>query len=229
MEWIGRGKTFLACFVVLGLVSQNVIKPAVSRTLQEFSEQKNYYPPSTGSTPSHSHGGTPNCPTPSGGTPSHGGSYGGTPTTTPHGSPTPSGGYPPVVVPTPTTPSTPTVVPHLPPFFTGTCKFWGSHPKAITHILGSLRSISDLFGHGCAAVFGSNPTLPDALTNTRSDGYGELFREGTAAFLNSMANSKYPFTTPQVKSSFVGAITSDGAAAAQAEIFKKANEGKFKS
>ena len=87
--------------------------------------------------------------------------------------------------------------------------------------------MGDLFGYGCAAIFGSNPTLHDALTNTRTDGYGALFREGTAALLNSMTDSKYPFTTTQVKFSFAGAITSDGAAEAQADIFKQANEGKF--
>ncbi|RZR78853.1 hypothetical protein BHM03_00004402, partial [Ensete ventricosum] len=107
--------------------------------------------------------------------------------------------------------------------------YWGSHPDAIAAVIGSLGTIADLFGHGCAAIFGSNPSLTDALTNPRTDGYGALIREGTAAFLNSMANTRYPFTTPQVKSAFAGAITSDGTAATQAEIFEQANEGNYKS
>ncbi|CAL9059888.1 unnamed protein product [Musa banksii] len=255
-RWLGRGKTSLVCLLLVGLLSHNVFTPVVSRSLQEFAEQKNYYPPATGSTPTHSHG-TPNCPTPSGGgygtptpshggshgiptvpshggshgttptVPSHGGSYGSTPTVPSQGSPTPSGGYSPPY--SPSTPSTPTTDPHIPPFFTGTCRFWGSHPDAIAAIIGSLGTIGDLFGHGCAAIFGSNPSLTDALTNTRTDGYGALIREGTAAFLNSMANSRYPFTTRQVKTAFAGAITSDGIAATQAEIFEQANEGKYKT
>lgn len=104
------------------------------------------------------------------------------------------------------------------------CRYWGSHPEIIAAILGSLGNIGDIFGHGSASFFGGNPSLPAALTNTRSDGYGELFREGTAAFLNSMVNSKFPYTTPEVKSAFVDAITSDGAAQAQADVFKQANE-----
>ncbi|RRT86010.1 hypothetical protein B296_00005804 [Ensete ventricosum] len=145
----------------------------------------------------------------------------GTPTPS-HGSPTPGGARSsPVVKP----PSAPTGS-HTPPF-NGTCKYWGSHPDAIVSVIGSLGTVGDFFGHGCAAIFGSNPSLHDALTNTRTDGYGALFREGTAALLNSMTDCKYPFTTKQVKSSFAGSITSDGAAAAQADIFKHANEGKF--
>jgi len=40
-------------------------------------------------------------------------------------------------------------------------------------------------------------------------------------------NKKFPFTTQQVKDCIVVAITSDGAASAQAEIFKKANDYHF--
>lgn len=108
------------------------------------------------------------------------------------------------------------------------CRYWGSHPDLIAAVVGSLGSIGDLFGHACAVIFGSNPSLPAALTNTRQDGYGKLFREGTAALLNSMTNSKFPFSTPQVKSAFAGAIASAGTALAQADIFKQANEGKIK-
>ncbi|URE17100.1 hypothetical protein MUK42_11307 [Musa troglodytarum] len=198
MEWQERAQNCLLCLLLVG----SVVTPVVSRSFLEFSERKNFYP----QTRSHE---TPNRPTPSGGG---------------HGTPTPTSGgahSSPVVNP----PSTPTGS-HTPPF-NGTCKYWGLHPDAIVAVIGSLGTVGDLFGHGCAAIFGSNPTLHDALTNTRTDGYGALFREGTAALLNSMTDSKYPFTTKQVKSSFAGAITSDGSAAAQADIFKQANEGKF--
>ncbi|CAL9061171.1 unnamed protein product [Musa banksii] len=196
MEWQERAQNSLLCLILVG----SVVTPVISRSLQEFSEQKNFYP----QTRSHT---TPHRPTPSGGG---------------HGTPTPDGAHSsPVVKP----PSTPTGS-HTPPF-NGTCKYWGSHPDAIVAVIGSLGTVGDLFGYGCAAIFGSNPTLHDALTNTRTDGYGALFREGTAALLNSMTDSKYPFTTKQVKFSFAGSITSDGAAEAQADIFKQANEGKF--
>ncbi|XP_042430109.1 protodermal factor 1-like [Zingiber officinale] len=217
MEWKG----FLVCFLVLELASQNV---AMSRSLpeQEFAEQKNYYPPSTGGSPSHS-GSSHGTATPSHGAPSTpsgggGGYYHSPPSST-------GGGSSPAVNPSP---STPAFDPHNSPFFTGTCKYWGSHPEVITAVVGSWGSIGDLFGHSCAAIFGSNPSLPAALTNTRQDGYGALFREGTASFLNSMTNSKFPYSTPQVKSAFAGAIASDGMAQAQADIFKQANEGKIK-
>ncbi|KAJ8470985.1 hypothetical protein OPV22_025328 [Ensete ventricosum] len=203
MEWQERALNSLLCLLLVG----SVVTPVVSRSLQEFSEQNNLYP----LTRSHK---IPDRPTPSVG--AHG-----TPTPS-HGSPTPGGAHSsPVVKP----PSAPTGS-HTPPF-NGTCKYWGSHPDAIVSVIGSLGTVGDFFGHGCAAIFGSNPSLHDALTNTRTDGYGELFREGTAALLNSMTDCKYPFTTKQVKSSFAGSIASDGAAAAQADIFKQANEGKF--
>lgn len=50
-RWLGRGKTSLVCLLLVGLLSHNVVTPVVSRSLQEFDEQKNYYPPATGSTP----------------------------------------------------------------------------------------------------------------------------------------------------------------------------------
>ncbi|XP_042455500.1 protodermal factor 1-like [Zingiber officinale] len=236
-------KCFVVCFLLLVLASPNV---GMSRSLQEQEqeqEQKNFYPPLTGTSPSHSNGGAPDCSTPSGGashatpTPYHhgSGSYG-TPTPDKGTPSTPGGGYynsPPATggggehsSPAYPSPSTPAVNPQIPPFFTGTCRYWGSHPEIIAAILGSLGNIGDIFGHGCSAFFGSNPSLPAALTNTRPDGYGELFREGTAAFLNSMVNSKFPYTTPQVKSAFVGSITSYGAAQAQADVFKQANEAR---
>lgn len=66
------------------------------------------------------------------------------------------------------------------------------------------------------------------LTNPRHDGYGSLYREGTASFLNSMASKEFAFSTKQVKDSFLSSLDSDKAAGAQAKLFKLANEKKLK-
>lgn len=73
-----------------------------------------------------------------------------------------------------------------------------------------------------------NLNLLDALKNTRTDGLGDLYREGTAAFLNSLVNQKFAFSTPQVRDAFANALVSDQAAATQAQVFKRANEGRLK-
>ncbi|CAL5038964.1 unnamed protein product [Urochloa decumbens] len=107
---------------------------------------------------------------------------------------------------------------------TGTCDYWKSHPDAIVSCIGSLGSILGSFGDVCSAFFGSKlQTLQDALCNTRSDCYGDLLREGAAAYLNSVASAKYAYTTQQVKDCIAVALTSEAAAAAQAAMFKKAN------
>ena len=74
----------------------------------------------------------------------------------------------------------------------------------------------------------STMSLQEALSNTRNDGIGALYREGTASLLNSMVNKNFPFTTSHVQDSFVAALSSNNAAAAQAEVFKLANEGRLK-
>jgi hypothetical protein len=60
----------------------------------------------------------------------------------------------------------------------------------------------------------------------RVDGTGALLLEGAAALLNSMTRAGFPYTTEQVRDAFVTAVVggSDGAAAAQAAAFSKANE-----
>ncbi len=85
------------------------------------------------------------------------------------------------------------------------------------------------FGVTSVPGFGGSLTLQQALSNTRTDGLGALYREGTASLLNSMVNQKFPFTTKQVRESFVVALSSNKAAAAQAQLFKLANEGRVKS
>jgi len=98
----------------------------------------------------------------------------------------------------------------------------------ITAVVGSLGNIGKTFGTACSLIVGKKlENLHDALSNTRTDGIGALLREGAAAYLNSIVNKKFPFTTQQVKDCIVVAITSDGAASAQAEIFKKANDYHF--
>lgn len=67
--------------------------------------------------------------------------------------------------------------------------------------------------------------LLQALSNSRTDAYGDLYREGTASLLNSMVSRSFTYTTNQVRDRFVSALSSDKSAAAQAQLFKLANEG----
>ncbi|XP_066371888.1 protodermal factor 1-like [Miscanthus floridulus] len=108
---------------------------------------------------------------------------------------------------------------------TGTCDYWKSHPDAIVSCIGSLGSILGSLGDVCSAFFGSKlQTLQDALCNTRTDCYGDLLREGAAAYLNSVAaKQQYAYSTQQVKDCIAVALTSKAAAVAQAAMFKKAN------
>ncbi|MED6140467.1 hypothetical protein PIB30_093499 [Stylosanthes scabra] len=231
------------------LFSHNIVVPVISSTTT-FEDNKNYYlpdpsvgtPPSSGSlsppqtTPSTpSHGSGHGSSSSSHGTPSHGGS---------NCSPPPShsggGGYynaPPSSTPTPTTPTdpgTPSIPspPFLPtpsPFSGGTCNFWSNHPGLIWGVLGWWGNLGNAFGmtSGVPGI-SSGITLPQALSNTRKDGIGALLREGTASYLNSLVNHKFPYTTSQVRDMFVASVTSNKAAAAQAQLFKMANEGRMK-
>ncbi|XP_078431269.1 uncharacterized protein LOC144703059 [Wolffia australiana] len=114
----------------------------------------------------------------------------------------------------------------LPPFLTGTCDYWRSHPQAIWAICGYWNTVGRMLGFPPPAA-SPNLSLLDALKNTRTDGMGDLFREGTASFLNSLANQKFVFSTSQVRNAFASALVSDQAAAAQAKIFQRANEGRL--
>ncbi|KAG8077780.1 hypothetical protein GUJ93_ZPchr0007g5737 [Zizania palustris] len=207
-------------------------------------------PPSSGTSPSTPGGGyyppTPSIgvgpPSPSSGTSPTtpgGGHYPPTPSTGEAPTPdvpllppisTPSTPYSPLV-PMPPSSTTPTPFePNTPPFFTGPCTYWLSHPGVIWGLFGFWCPLGLLFGPSAAAPFGHDLTVTEALANTREDGVGALYREGTASLLNSMVNSKFTFTTQQVKDAFVAALGSgdDHAAAAQAELFKMANEGHAK-
>lgn len=81
---------------------------------------------------------------------------------------------------------------------------------------------------GGGTGFGSQLNLVQALSNTRNDGYGALYREGAASLLNSMVIRRFPFSTNQVRNSFVSALGSNLAAAEQARTFQMANEGQLK-
>nr|DAD37670.1 TPA_asm: hypothetical protein HUJ06_008311 [Nelumbo nucifera] len=242
-------KSFLMWALIAVLVSHNLAIPVLGRS---FADQKNYYSPVLCRSHSCSHG------TPSHGTPSHGGGSYGTPTTPSHGSSgsynPPSGGYyhsppehstpvnppttPTPITPTPFTPtptvpdlsppSTPSFDPNTPSPF-GTCSYWGSHPGLIWGLFGWWGTVAGIFGAACTPmIFSPSLTLHQALTNTRTDGFGALYREGTASLLNSMVNRGFPFTTQQIKDRFAASVVSEKTAAAQAQIFKQANEGRLK-
>jgi hypothetical protein len=110
------------------------------------------------------------------------------------------------------------------------CSYWMTHPGVIWGMFGFWCPLSRLFGPTAAAPFGRDLTVPEALANTRGDGVGALYREGTASLLNSMVSTRFPFTTRQVKDAFGAALRSghDSTAAAQAALFKTANEARVK-
>ncbi|KAK3042441.1 hypothetical protein RJ639_000165 [Escallonia herrerae] len=211
-------------------------------------------PANCGNPPSGHHNPSPSTPT--GGSPPTGGSYS-PPTYTPTPSvPTPSTPYTPTPTPSIPTPSTPTIIsppttpidpgtptipgisipsppllPGYPPIggTGGTCDFWRTHPGYIWGLFGWWgTTVGGALGVSSIPGFGSNLSLQQALSNTRSDGFGALYREGTASLLNSMVNNRFPFTTNQVRDNFVSALGSNKAAAAQARVFKQANEGRLK-
>ncbi|KAI3731707.1 hypothetical protein L1987_62896 [Smallanthus sonchifolius] len=73
-------------------------------------------------------------------------------------------------------------------------------------------------GLGSIPGIRSTMNLQDALSNTRTDGIGALYREGTASLLNSMVNQNFPFTTSHVIESFMAALASNQVATAQAQL-----------
>ncbi|KAI3502088.1 hypothetical protein L1887_30119 [Cichorium endivia] len=142
---------------------------------------------------------------------------------------------------TPSTPPTvlPPITPGLPfpsppfdpnsPPIGGTCDFWRNHPGVIWGLFGWWgTTVGTAFGVTTLPGAGAHLNLVQALSNTRTDGIGALYREGTASLLNSMVNKNFPYTTSHVKDSFVAAVASNKAAAAQARVFKLANEGHMK-
>jgi len=141
------------------------------------------------------------------------------------------GGSPPTPIIDPGTPGTPFIPAPFPPI-TGTCDYWRNHPTLIWGLLGWWGTVGGAFGTVSipSSIPGFDPhmNLLQALSNTRSDPIGALYREGTASWLNSMVNHKFPFTTPQVRDHFVAGLSSNKAATKQAHTFKLANEGRLK-
>ncbi|XP_015082407.1 protodermal factor 1-like [Solanum pennellii] len=236
------------------MLLQNLVIPVVS--FASFEEEKNYYTPDphtgsppTGSstppyhaTPSHGSGSHESKPPANCGNPPKGGQ---------HHDPTPaspSGGYyphpPSTPTPTPSTPSTPTIVtpPTTPIIDPGTpstpatptpsppftCDYWRTHPGLIWGLFGWWGNVGSAFGVASAPGLGSNMNLLQALSNQHTDGLGQLYREGTASLLNSMVSKRFSYSTTQVKNNFATALSSDSAAAAQAQLFKLANQGRLK-
>ncbi|WCJ24837.1 protodermal factor 1 [Euphorbia peplus] len=198
-------------------------------------------PPSHVPTPSNPpSGGGGYYPSPS--PPTSGGSPPSTPTTpyvpTPS-TPSPSTPYVPTpstpYVPTPSTPTTPSP-PFVPvdPNSPFSCNYWRNHPGIVWGLVGWWGTVGNAFGVTSLPGIGSTSSttgtsLQQLLSNTRSDGYGTLYREGTASLLNSMVTHKFPFTTMQVRDRFISALSSNKAAAAQGHLFKMANDGKLKA
>ncbi|EPS67338.1 hypothetical protein M569_07441, partial [Genlisea aurea] len=162
------------------------------------------------------------------------------PPSTPIGGLTPPTFYSPPAIPvvTPGTPvvtrGTPVVLPgtptprfgfdpNSPPF---TCNFWRTNPAMVWRLLGYLGTLGNAFGISTFPGFGPRTNALQALSNTRNDGYGELYREGTAALLNAMTHTRFPFTATEVRNGFAAALASEKDAATQAQLFKLANEGR---
>ncbi|KZV43143.1 hypothetical protein F511_07958 [Dorcoceras hygrometricum] len=204
-------------------------------------------------TPSHGGGGyggappvncvpaptTPTTPTPPTGGGAGGGYYNPPPTSIPGPTPTtptlPIGSPPTIPIIGPGVPTTPGITVPSPPYsFTPvsppfTCIYWSTNPALIWGLFGWLGTVGSTFGVTSLPGLGANMNLLQALSNTRRDGFGELYRQGTAAFLNSAADPRFPYTTKQVRDRFVAALSSNKAAATQARLFKLANEGKTKT
>ncbi|KAJ0986438.1 hypothetical protein J5N97_004794 [Dioscorea zingiberensis] len=250
METIKNGKAFLICFLFSVLVSQEVATLATDiadtqTTTDTFSpvlchspKRSHRKPPCDDPSPSPggSHG-TPTPSHPSGGYYNSPPSYGNSPPSPP-GPVDPGTRTPPVVPlvpPTPTTtpgiittPPSPLIPdPNTPPLTIGPVIYWRTHPAAIWAIFGYWGTIGSFFGVAATSTYGSNLSLQEALANTRRDGIGALLREGTASFLNSMVSNKFAFSPQQVRDAFIAASVSNKSAAAQAELFKQANEGHF--
>lgn len=114
------------------------------------------------------------------------------------------------------------------------CRSWSKKPpSSLPDLLSFITPILDIFSSGggtdiigtITSIFGSTTTLHQGLTSSRTDAYGALLRQGSAAVLNSYSSRTYPFTPLQVKSAFRGALVSQQAAAVMATKFENANLG----
>ncbi|KAG0583052.1 hypothetical protein KC19_3G105300 [Ceratodon purpureus] len=201
-----------------------------------FGEEKTYAPPyGSGSSPV-----TPVTPVPD------------VPYSPPY-SPTPSGDSPVVPTPVvPTTPDVPysptpyTPTPYTPtdpapttpaPTTPGSCSWWSSNTSNFPDIISIFTTLLDVFqtisggsgGSGGAgsiisSIFGNQMTVYQGLTNTRTDGYGALARQGSAAILNAYSRPReYPYSPFQVKLQFKNALGNQQSAFQMARVFENAN------
>ncbi len=89
-------------------------------------------------------------------------------------------------------------------------------------------NVLQLLGINLGALpFSTSTTLTQALTNQRTDAYGALMRQGSAALINSYHFANYAYTPQEVREGFNGALFSEQAAAVQAVKFENANRGVY--
>jgi hypothetical protein len=111
----------------------------------------------------------------------------------------------------------------------GTCEYWSSNNSDIPGFLeGALVNLLQLLGINLGALpFSTTTTLVEALNNRRTDAYGALMRQGSAALINSYHFANYAYTPQEVREGFNGALFSEQAAAVQAVKFENANHGVY--
>jgi hypothetical protein len=111
----------------------------------------------------------------------------------------------------------------------GTCEYWSSNNSDIPGFLeGALVNLLQLLGINLGDLpFSTSTTLVEALNNRRTDAYGALMRQGSAALINSYHFANYAYTPQEVREGFNGALFSEQAAAVQAVKFENANQGVY--
>ncbi len=109
------------------------------------------------------------------------------------------------------------------------CRYWSSNNSDIPGFLeGALVNLLQLLGINLGALpFSTTTTLVEALNNRRTDAYGALMRQGSAALINSYHFANYAYTPQEVREGFNGALFSEQAAAVQAVKFENANRGVY--
>jgi len=124
--------------------------------------------------------------------------------------------------------------PPSPPSSPGSCSSWAkAHPSTLPDLLSFITPIKDIFAkagdsstiQAITSIFGSKITLHQGLTQTGTDGYSSLLRQGSAAILNSYTVRDFPYRPVQVTSAFRGALVSQQAASVMATKFENANLG----
>ena len=121
------------------------------------------------------------------------------------------------------------------------CRWWSSNTSNFPDFISILSTLADIFssvtggiggGSGgssgsssiISSIFGNQMTVYQGLTNTRTDGYGSLARQGSAAILNAYSRPRqYPYSASQVKVQFRNALGSQQAAFQMAKVFENAN------